>query len=266
MPVFVTHADTPTGTDLVRALVADGADVRAFAAGAGDVAAVRAAGAVVAVGDHDDEGHLEAAMTHAHTVVVPRVGWLADAGEIAATWPVIIRAAVQADVARIVVVSLLGAAPDAEVAVLAALGRIEDALVHEPPQTLVVRTDGVVEDGHADVVAALGHGAGGCPDAIMAPVGRADLVDGLVALDAARSGRTGGHALFTALGPRTTVAAAAGRDEPAGADAGDGAGTGQPTLVGRRWMPPARRTDLVRAICGRASPTVAGADLWEFAA
>jgi uncharacterized protein YbjT (DUF2867 family) len=277
VPVFVTHADTPIGLDLVQALVADGADVRAFADGAGDVAAVRAAGAVVAVGDHDDEGHLEAAMTHAHTVVVPRVGWMTDPDEVTATWPVIVRAAVQADVVRIVAVSLLDAAPDAEVPVLAALGRVEASLLAAPPQTLVVRTDGVVEDGHADIVAAVASGEDACPDAVMAPVARADLVAGLVALDAARSGRSGGHALFTALGAAATVAAtsarAAGRGDPAdvassgeargGGAGGDGAGTRQPTLVGRRWMPPARRHDLVRAICGRGAPTVVGADLWE---
>lgn len=269
MPVFVTHADTAVGADLVRALVADGADVRAFATGAGDVAEVRAAGAIVAVGDLDDEGHLEAAMTHAHTVVVPEVGWLADADDIAATWPVIVRAAVQAEVARIVVVSLVGARAGADVPVLDVLGRIEAMVQEATPQSLVVRIDGVVEAGHADVAAALGGTDGPCRDAVMAPVARADLVAGLVALDGARSGRAGGHALFTALGPSRPVGG------PSDADAtGMRPGTATPpeppeppaartTLVGRRWMPPARRSELVRAICDRESPAIAGADLWE---
>lgn len=279
MPVFVTHADTAVGTDLVRALVADGADVRAFASGAGDVDEVRAAGAIVAVGDLDDEGHLEAAMTHAHTVVVPEVGWLADADDIAATWPVIVRAAVQAEVARIVVVSLVGARAGAGVPVLDVLGRIEAMVRDAAPQSLVVRIDGVVEAGHADVAAALGGTDGPCRDAVMAPVARADLVAGLVVLDAARSGRAGGHALFTALGPSRpvggpsageaagTAAAPAGasdQDEPLpGTVTPPESSAGRTTLVGRRWMPPARRSELVRAICDREPPAIVGADLWD---
>ena len=280
MPVFVTHADTAIGTDLVRALVAEGADVRAFATGAGDVAEVRAVGAIVAVGDLDDEGHLEAAMTHAHTVVVPEIGWLADADDVATSWPVIVRAAVQAEVARIVVVSLVGARAGATVPVLDVLGRIEALVEDAEPQSLVVRIDGVVEADHADVAAALGGTDGPCRDAVMAPVARADLVAGLVALDAARSGRAGGHALFTAFGPTRPVggpvdgnaAGTTSADRTAGPDqepehpgtvASPDPDVARTTLVGRRWMPPARRRELVRAICDREPPAIVGADLWE---
>ncbi len=229
MPVFVTHADTAVGVALVEALTGDGADVRAFASGEGDVAAVRDAGAIVALGDHDDEGHLEAAMTHAHTVVVPHVGWLTSATQVSRDWPTIVRAAVQAEVSRIVVVSLVGAAPDATLPLLAALGAVETDLVAAAPQTLVVRTDGVVEDGHADVAAILST-VSDCDGAVMAPVERPDLVRGLVALDAARSGRSGGHALFTALG----------RPRPLGSgiDAGTGprgAGWRRPRWRRPRW-------------------------------
>jgi len=250
VPVFVTHADTPVGVALVHALGTEGADVRAFASGDGDVGAVRDAGAIVAVGDHDDEGHLEAAMTHAHTVVLPSVGWLTPVGEVERDWPTIVVAATQAQVPRIVMVSLVGADAGSDVPLLAALGAVEDSLHDSAPQTLVVRTDGVVEDGHEDVAAVLGTVAA-CRDAVMAPLARADLVAGLVALDAARSGRSGGHALFTALGPEQSTV---------GSD--DGAGTESP-LVGRRWLPPDRRSDLVRAVCGRGRPPIVGADLWE---
>ena len=251
MPVFVTHADTSVGVDLVRALVADGADVRAFATADGDVAAVRAAGAIVAVGDHDDEGHLEAAMTHAHTVVVPDVGWLTSADAVVRDWSTIVTAAVAADVTRIVVASLVGADATADVPILAALGGVEDGLATAAPQSLVVRTDGVVEDGHADVVATLAT-VQECRGAVMAPVARADLVAGLVALDAARSGRSGGHAVFTALGST---------DEVSPPPTGDESARG--SLVGRRWIPPVQRDGLVRAVCGRGQPEVVGADLWD---
>lgn len=249
MPVFVTHADTAIGVALVHALVADGADVRAFATGDGDVAAVRGAGAIVAVGDHDDEGHIEAAMTHAHTVVVPRIGWMTPVGEVQRDWPTIMRAAVQAEVARIVMVSLVGADRGSDVPLLAALGAIEDDLADATPQTLVVRTDGI--DTEQDDVAAVLDGADGCANADVAPVGQNELVTGLVTLDAARSGMTGGHALFTALGPVRPLTTAS------------PAGDGPTSLVGRRWMPPDRRDGLVRAICERPTPGIVGANLWD---
>lgn len=245
MPVFVTHADTPIGVQLVEALVADGADVRAFANGTGDVSALRTAGAIVAVGEHDDEGHLDAAMTHAHTVVVPEVSWLAAPDVVDRDLAVIMRAAVLAGVVRVVVLSLVGADPGADHPLLAALGRVERQVADADVQSLVVRTDGLDGAAAADVAAALD-----CPDAALAPVPVDDLVAGLVALDRARSQRTGGHALFTALGPRRGVA-----DLRADVD-----------LVGRRWLPPARRGPLVDHLCGRGAPVIEGADLWDFVA
>ena len=59
MPVFVLPADTELGLSLVRALRADGAQVHAYATGDGDVGALRATGAHVAVGDLDDIGRIE---------------------------------------------------------------------------------------------------------------------------------------------------------------------------------------------------------------
>lgn len=246
MPVLVTHADTPIGVRLVTALGRDGVDLRAFADGSGDVAALRAQGAIVAVGDHDDEGHLDAAMTHAHTVVVPAVSWLSDAMAVTASLPVVVRAADLAGVQRLVLVSLLGADPQARNELLAALGRVEQAAAGSELQSLVVRTDGVIGASTADVVTALRV----CPDTTMAPAPADALVEGLVALDRARSTQIGGHAVFTALGAVRSVTDLRDDDD----------------LVGRRWLPPDRRNKLAEHLCTRGTPAIEGADLWGFVA
>ncbi len=102
MPVLVAPADTPLGVALVRALRADGAEVRAWATGDGDVGALRAAGAFVAVGDLDDEGRLDAAMTDAHTVVGLHAHPLVrDADRLDADLRALLTAAEKAGVARL---------------------------------------------------------------------------------------------------------------------------------------------------------------------
>lgn len=248
MPVFVTRADGDLGRDLAAALRRDGADVRAFATGDGDVAALRAAGAHVAVGELDDEGHLDAAMTHAHTVVVPGELWLADPEAWLAEVATIVAAAGNAEVARVVLLSLVGADPDSDVPLLAAHGHAEVLVEAAGFQSLVVRTDGIAEPLLGDVLAAVTE----LDDEALAPVARDRLVEGLVALDAARSGRPGGHAVFTALGPVRSVA------EWRRRLVADRAGP----LVGRRWLPPARLTGFRAAVAGRGVPVAAGADLW----
>lgn len=270
MPVLVTRADLGIGPRLVAALRTDGAEVRAYATGGGDVGSLQAAGAFVAVGDLDDEGHLDAAMTDAHTVIVLTSTWAAAVEDLDTTVPVIARAAVSARVARLVLVSLVGADPDAEVPLLAAHGRAEQALTAAGAaadvQVLVVRTDGVVGDGLRDLVA----NVAGRDDEILAPVAPERLVAGLVALDAARSERSGGHALFTALGEalplatwRARLVDGTGEGAAATAEARSTDG-GRPSLVGRRWLGPDRRRDLAAALAGRGEPPLAGADLWAF--
>lgn len=268
MPVFVTAADHGIGPALVAALRADGADVRAFARGTGDVGALRAAGAFVAVGDLDDEGHLDAAMTDAHTVVVPTGTWADDPADLEVEVATIARAARLAGVRRVVLVSLCGADPASDAPLLAAFGRAEEAVAAAGIQAVVVRTDGVVEHGFVDVVS----GVSGCDDEVLAPVATDRLVAGLVALDAARSSRDGGRALFTALGERATVAAwrrrlvgLGVRPDAARDVTSDAGGSPVGDLVGRRWLVPDRRADLRAVLSGRGGPPAAGADLWSFA-
>lgn len=260
MPVFVTAADRGIGPVLVAALRADGADVRAFATGRGDVGALRTAGAFVAVGDLDDEGHLDAAMTDAHTVVVLTDTWAADPDTLVATTTTIVRAATLAAVRRLVLVSLCGADVHADAGLLSAYGRVEEDAVAADLQTLVVRTDGVVEHGFLDVVS----GVTGCDDQVMAPVSTDRLVRGLVALDAARSTRADGHALFTALGEQVPLDTWRRRLTGVATEDVAEAGTGPADLVGQRWLVPDRRADLRAILAGRGGPPTAGADLWPF--
>jgi hypothetical protein len=67
MPVLVTSAQHPLARRIALRLLEEGGEVRAYAHGA--VADLRAAGAIVASGEVDDEGRLEAAMVQVHTVV-----------------------------------------------------------------------------------------------------------------------------------------------------------------------------------------------------
>lgn len=256
MPVFVTAADRGIGPALVAGLRADGADVRAFATGSGDVGALRTAGAFVAVGDLDDEGHLDAAMTDAHTVVVSTDTWTATPSDLLHDTTTVVRAAVLAEVRRLVLVSMCGADAASAAPLLAAYGQVEDAARDADLQSLVVRIDGVVEHGLLDVVS----GVSGCDDEVLAPVTTTRLVDGLVALDAARSTRVDGHVVFTALGEPAPLGTW--RRRLVGTPQ-DGT-TGSTGLVGRRWSPPDRRSDLRAVLAGRGGPPRAGADLWTF--
>ena len=192
MPVLVAPADTPLGVALVHALRADGAEVRAWATGDGDVGALRAAGAFVAVGDLDDEGRLDAAMTDAHTVIALHAHPLVrDAAHLDADLRALLTAAEKAEVSRLVVRGVPRPAEGDDPLRQVCLG-VEDALEAMALTTMVVRTSLVDAP---DLRDALVSTAATLPDAEVevAPVHPDDVVDALVALDAARSTATGGH-------------------------------------------------------------------------
>lgn len=203
MPVLVAPADTPLGVTLVRALLADGAEVRAYATGDGDVGALRAAGAFVAVGDLDDEGRLDAAMTDAHTVVALHADPLVrDADDLDADLRTFLTAAEKAAVARVVVRSVPRPTEGGDDLRRVCAG-IEAALVELPLPTIAVRTALVDTTGLRD---ALVSAVGGSVDRAVevATLHPDDVVDALVALDAARSTATSGHVVFRLQGaPRT---------------------------------------------------------------
>lgn len=203
MPVLVAPADTPLGVPLVRALRADGAEVRAYATGDGDVPALRAAGAFVAVGDLDDEGHLDAAMTDAHTVIALHADPLApDARQLDDHLRVVLTAAWKAEVSRLVVRSVPRPDPAGDPLRRVCAG-IEAALVDLAMPTVAVRTSLVDTPALRDALVSVGtRGADqGLP---VAPIVLDDVVDALVALDAVRGTLQEGHATFHLQGrPRT---------------------------------------------------------------
>lgn len=195
MPVLVAPADTPLGVALVRSLRALGGEVRAYATGAGDVGALRAAGAFVAVGDLDDEGRLDAAMTDAHTVIGLHADPLAADAEVLDTrLRVFLTAAHKAEVARLVVRSVPrpsgGADPLRRVC-----AAIEQALPSLPLPTVAVRTSLVDTPALRDAVVSLGA-ARVDTGVEVATLHLDDVVDALVALDEARSTMATGHAAF----------------------------------------------------------------------
>lgn len=252
MPVLVAPADTPLGVSLVRGLRAEGAEVRAYATGDGDVGALRACGAFVATGDLDDEGRLDAAMTDVHTVVGLHADPLArDVDVLDRQLRVLLVAAEKAAVARLVVRTVprpvAGADPLRDVCVAT-----ESALEALALPTMAVRTSLVDGPGLRDALVSIG-GAVGDPDLEVAPLHPDDVVDALIALDSARATATTGHVVFRLQGRRRRLA-----------DYLDHLGDGG--LVGRVYTP-SERVPLLRASLATPwyEPDDATADLLDFA-
>lgn len=245
MPVLVTVDDSPVGPETVRQLLGFGGEVRAFCTPAGDVAAVRSAGAITAAGDLLDEGHLEAAMEGVHTVVHLCTAPLGRTGrrllEEAAT---VVTAALGARAQRLVVLSVAGAAADAADGYRRALGEVEDLLVRAPVPSVAVRASLVDTPALRDALAGLRPTEADL-DATVAPVRPDDVAAVLVAADAARSTATDGHAVLSAEGPQRMTLA----------DYLEHAGVGPPgrvaQLVGRVWRPPDEVALLAGALAGR---------------
>jgi uncharacterized protein YbjT (DUF2867 family) len=202
VPVLVVPADTPIGVPLVRALRAEGAEVRAYATGSGDVGALRAAGAYVAVGDLDDEGRLDAAMTDAHTTIALHADPLVPSAEqLDTALRAALTAAANADIARLIVRSVPMAAAGADPLRRVCAG-IEAALVELPMTTLAVRTSLIDTPALRDALASTARVDRALP---VAPLHVDDVVAGLVALDAARSASASGHGTFRLQGRPTTL-------------------------------------------------------------
>lgn len=206
MPVLVTAADSPLGVPVVRRLLEEGGEVRAYCRGSGPVARLRAEGAIIAIGELDDEGRLEAAMAQVHTVIhlaggllSPRAERIAFEADVAAT------AAAQAGVRRLVALSLPGASPEAEEPVRRAKGMAEAALRSAAVPTVVVRASLVDSIRLRDALAGQRVPAS-VRRRTVAPLRADDLVELLARLDAVRSEAHEGHVVFAADGPtRMTI-------------------------------------------------------------
>jgi uncharacterized protein YbjT (DUF2867 family) len=250
MPVLVTGADRPLARQLVLRLLEEGGEVRAYASG--DVGALRAAGAMVASGAADDEGRLEAALADVHTVVHVGAGVLSVAPEReVAEVETLVAAARGARIARIVALSVPGAHPGAGDALRRAKGVAEARLADAPLPTIVVRVS-LLDTPQLREALAVGGLGPAAAETRAALVRVADVLELLVAFDAARSRAAQGHLLVAADGPeRVALAALA---APAA------------TRVGRRLLPAARLATLADALTGPWwSGTDEALDGWAFA-
>lgn len=257
MPVLVTDASRTLARRLVVRLLAEGGEVRAY--GNGDLAALRAAGARVASGTSDDEGRLEAALTDVHTVVHVGAGLFgARVDRARADLDTMLTAATNAGVSRVIALSVAGASADANDPLRRAKADLESALSDAPLPTVVLRTslldtprvrDALITSAPPDVA-----------DVQVAPVRVADVVELIVAFDAARSRATTGHLVVAADGPRRVSV----RDYLHGL--GHGVGAGDAGRVGRRLSPVDDHDTFVAAMRGvwwTEDPVIL--DGWRFA-
>lgn len=230
--------------------------MRAFSAG--DVSALRAAGAFVATGDPDDEGRLEAAMADVHTVVHVGAGFAAAPESQMAEARVVATAAANAGVRRLVALSIAGADEAAAEPLRRAAAVIERSFAAVPCPSVVVRTGLVDTPWVRDALATAGLGAEAL-DVDVAPVRPADLVELLVAFDRARGSAREGHLVVAADGPlRLRVA-----DYLAGVGV---RAVGAGSLVGRQLPAAAPAARLQAALTGpwtTSDPSVI--DGWTFA-
>jgi uncharacterized protein YbjT (DUF2867 family) len=188
MPVLVTGAEHAPGRACGGVLRRRGGAGRAYldplAAEEGLVPRLRTSGCKVARGTLEDEGTLELALAHTHTVVHAAADLLADPGRILDDVATVLAAALGAGVRRFVLLSHLGVGDPRGNAWLAALAAAEELLAEAPIETVAIRralTYGLDDP----VTAALAEStAGALPDAMHTPLWSDDLAAGVAAADA----------------------------------------------------------------------------------
>ena len=198
MPVLVHAAHRPVARRLADRLLEQGGQVRATSAR--DVGLLRARGIHTAACDPDDEGTLEAALTGVHTLVV-LLGGLgsADTAALEREGMAAARAAEGADVERAVLVTLAGADTAAADPLRRAHGRVAEAFADLPLPSVEVRT-GLVDTPALRALLATAGRAPELRELTVAPVALDQLVDLVVAVDAARSRADAGHLVVRADG------------------------------------------------------------------
>ena len=206
MPVLVVGAESPAGHAAVRSLRASGGEVRAYAdadaAGDDEAAALRSLGAKVAVGDLEDEAHLEAALTRVHTVVHLARGPLARFSEHLDAVATSASAALGAGCQRFVLVSEVAASEPAGNAYLEAVAAAEALVLDSPLEAVVLRCG--LRYGRGDPVAGLIADVPLPPsaaDARHAPLFVDDLGAAVAAADAARGGSVPADVVVDVVGP-----------------------------------------------------------------
>lgn len=251
MPVLVVAAGRTLAGRIALRLLDEGGQVRAVTRSR--VGELRAAGIHVAVADADDVGRIEAAATQVHTVVhlAGGIDEGADegaAGRVVAEALAVVAAAEAAAVRRLVLVTMTGAAHDADDALRRAHARAEEAAAAAAPPSIVVRAPLVDTPNLRALVRMLGPDEGLAARAVPVVVTE-DLVELVVALDRARSSATAGHLVLAAPGHRRRTV-------------GELAAAG--SRVGARLMTPEARAALARTLMGpweEADPSVP--DAWR---
>jgi uncharacterized protein YbjT (DUF2867 family) len=259
MPVLVTAAHRPLARRIALRLLEEGGEVRAYARG--DVSHLRAGGAIVASGEVDDEGRLEAAMAEVHTVVHVGGGLLTSAPrQLELEAATVAVAASNAGVQRLIGLSLPGAASDAPDPLRRSKAAEEARLADAEPPSVVLRASLVDTPALRDALATAGLGPELLRTVEVAPVRVDDLVELVVAFDRARSRSRHGHLVVSADGP-TRMSLQAYLDRVGVARPGRGG------LVGRRLTDDIRAPLLRGALA--AGPWITEdavvVDGWEFA-
>lgn len=208
MPVMVTGAEQALGAAVTDQLLGSGGEVRAFldatAVSADEPAALRARGCKVAVGELDDEGHMEAALAQVHTVAHCIVGPLEDPGVQVTNAATLASALLGAGVRRLVWVRELAVDPTNPY--LAALDEIGALFQDLPVETVTLAT--AVRHGPADRLTRR-LAAGWVPaadvdlDTPHAPIHVDDVARAVVMADRQRGAVADLHMRLGLVGPET---------------------------------------------------------------
>lgn len=143
MPVLVVGADGAAGRAAVKLLVRSFGEVRAYADASvtteDDAAALRVLGVKVAVGDLDDEAHLEAALEQVYTVVHLAGGPFTPPDEVLDAFATTVSAAIGAGCRRLVWATELAAREPDGNPYLEALAEAESIIADAPIERITLR-------------------------------------------------------------------------------------------------------------------------------
>lgn len=210
MPVMITGAESGLGAQVIERLRPTGGELRAYLdatiATEDDANRLRARGCKVALGELDDEGHLEAALEQVHTVAHCWTGPLHDPQAQVEAAATVSSAALGAGVRRLIWVCEL--ARDDANPYLAATSDIHDLLVALPLETVTLAT--ALRHGDADAFTSLlrsGWLSGAPVDAtaVHAPIHNADVARAVAVADRQRGARREVHIELALVGPERTT-------------------------------------------------------------
>jgi len=213
MPVLITGAESGLGAEVMEHLRPTGGELRAYldatATTEDDAARLRAAGCKVALGELDDEGHLEAALEQVHTVAHCWTGPLHDPRAQVEAAATLSSALLGAGVRRLIwVCELVRETSNPYLAALSEIRGLFDAL---PVETVTLST--AVRYGAGDAFtdrlrAGWLSGSGADPAAAHAPINLADVARAVVVADGQRGSRRELHVELSLVGPEEHTLAA----------------------------------------------------------